>query len=380
MARTYHGDRVAHGIAGSSDKDSRQQQNRQRHHGPARQGFGNGECGNIELEVVESLGQIDHTGDLVENPGTTQQREPDGGGDRRHDTNRKNHLPDGASPGDPRNKNGHQRPITQEPGKEEHRPPLHPPAFSGARRYGSHGEKGSDVFAKALSVSIGQKQCRTKDEDNGGNGQGKKHVETAQQLNSPVNTGHRRGHIHTGKHRENDQLGAIAFGKSEQLMQAKTDLGGKKPDRADGASNHRNYAGSVNAAAEPALHYPIPKHRIQQGSRLQRLALYVMGVGQDDGRQGSEDCPGQKAPVHERLGQRRRYGLGRTRFGVEYRRRDNEVVDRLTRREEDATAGKQGAHDDGQPFKRTELRRIAVANLGAACRRDCHTHPDQKGE
>ena len=104
----------------------------------------------------------------------------------------------------------------------------------------------------AHGIDPGNKMQDERHDDKEVEREGKEHMEATQQLNPPVNTGHCRGHVHTGKDAQNDQLSAITFGKTEQLMQTKAHLGGKKSDRANGAGNHRNHAGRVDAAAKPA--------------------------------------------------------------------------------------------------------------------------------
>ena len=60
----------------------------------------------------------------------------------------------------------------------------------------------------------------------------------------------------------------------------------------------------------------------------------------------------ERRRVRSGLGQGRRYCLCRACLSVEYRGRDDEVVHRLARCKEDATASKKGAQDNGQPFER----------------------------
>ena len=76
---------------------------------------------------------------------------------------------------------------------------------------------------------------------------------------------------------------AQAVGQAEQLTEPEAHLGSQKTDRANRAGNYGDNAAGIDNTAEPAAHYALTKHRVKQGSWLQRFALHVVGVGQNNG-------------------------------------------------------------------------------------------------
>ena len=303
MTGTDHGNGVAHGVTRRRHEDGGQQQDGHGHQASAGQRLGHGQGRDIKLEVVQRLGQIDGTAQLIVDAGTAQQGKPDHGGHRRHHRHRQNHLPDGASTRNPSDEDRHQRAVADKPGKEEHRPPLHPPVRCGLGGHGRHLEERAQIGARPLGKGIGQKQRRSQDKDRRSDRQSQKHVEAAEDLDPLVDSGDRRGHVHHPQSSKHHQLGAVAFTDTEQLMKTEADLSRQETDGADGTRHHGDHAQSVDQATEGPLHDLFAQHRIQQGPRLQRLSLDVVGMSQHHRRQRTQHGPGQQPPVHERLGQ-----------------------------------------------------------------------------
>ena len=378
MPRAHHGNGIAHRIARGRHEDRGQQQDRQRHEHPTRQRLGHRQRGDVEAEVLQRLAEIDEPLKLIEDARAAEQREPHRGRQRREDRHRDDHLANGAALGDPRHEDRHQRCIADEPGEEEHRPPLHPPARRGLRGHRRHLEERAQVGTESLEPGIDEEQGRPEEQDDRSDSHRQHHVEAAEDLDAAIDARDGRGHVDGAQHGHDDQLGAVAVRHPEELVKAEADLSGEKADRPDRSRHQRDDADRIDNAAQHAANTTLAKHRRQQRARLQRQAAMIVLVRQHDGRQRTEYGPGQETPVHERLCQGMWHGSCGVGFAIEGRRRDHEVVDRLARGEEHAATGQQRTQNDRDPLERAHLGAIGTADPRTTGRRERHADGDEE--
>ena len=160
-----------------------------------------------------------------------------------------------------------------------------------------------------------------------------------------MQAGHGGGHVHPGQNDQYRELGAIAIGDAKQLVQPETHLGCQETDRADGSRHHGNDAKGVNHPTQLALNSVLTKHRIQQGSRLQRFALIIVSPAENQCGQRAEHGPGKEAPVSKRLRHGGSGGRSRSGFGIKRRWCYHKVIDRFPGGEKHPSTGQQCTHD-----------------------------------
>ena len=360
----HHRDRVGHRVTGGGDEQRGQHQEQHRDGEAERQLLGDGDQRCRQVEAGERTGDAARVAQLEGQAAATDDGEPQAGDQRRDDRDQQHHLTQGAATRDTRHEHRHQRTIADEPAPEEQRPAIQPAIVTPE---GGHGDEVTDVAHQALREGFEQEAGRAHDQDEQQQRAAEQDVGAAQELDATGHAADSGQGVDDGQHEQQRELGRVGIGNAEQRIEAIADLQTEKADGADGTGHHCQHAAGIDQRTDGATHDAVAEQRIEQRARLERQALLVVQVHEDDAGQAAEHRPGQKAPVHEALRQRVVGGIGIACRGVraEHRRRRGEVSDRLCRCPEDTTTRQQRAQDDGHPAQRRDIRR----------RQPAHAHP-----
>ncbi len=374
----HHRDGVGHRIPGRGHEQRRQNQEQHRHDEAERQLLSDGDQGRRQIEAAERARDAARVFQLEGQAAAAENGEPDTGRERRQDGYQQHHLTQGAPPRDTRNQHRHQRTEADEPAPEEQRPAIQPAAVAAEDR---HRHDIVQVVDHAQREGLEQEFGRPEEHDEEQHRAADQHIGTAQELDAAHHATDGGQGVDEGQDGQQHQLRRVGIGNAEQRIEPVTDLDTEETDRPHGARDDGQYAAGIDQRADRPTHHAFSEQRIEQGARLERQALLIVQVHEDDARQTAQHRPAEKAPVHETLRQRivGRIEIADRRLRPEDGRRRGEVRDGLSGGPEHATTGQQGAQNGRHPARRGDVRRRQSAQDHAPRAPEGHADGDEEG-